>query len=630
MHNEMKNKVILEVCTISDKNAGNKAGLFRPLISGPHPMRFLMLLLGLVWLSGAVTPVRAATISWTFNTTCVTAPANTCPMTPAPFASAMISQYTLGTNTGNQVQVQLNFDPAYKSPQGGLGNYLLAFNLATGTPALTGFSSTFAANTITFLTGSSSTSMSALATNVMPSGTVTGVPGVTSYGTFGYGLLCENGSPKGNCNNGGFGGGNAGPLLFVITSTTQITPATLNTSNASGFFATTFLLNNGTAIGNVGARTSTPEPGGIALLGFAAAGFLAARWRKIRAHAIRYRMRPPGGLSLTGMVVAATLLAPPLSVAGQTEVSATPPRNNSGSIPIPDARMDPAPLYTPSTGHKFYRAGDAAWEGSDGLVAIVEGFNVRVEDIADAIAALPSEVRQIEMARLYPIVLERLVNRAVILSEAYNNGLDNDATVKRRMRLAANTALETAFLDRAAAGQITEAAIVARYKARFGNEEGIPEVRLRVIMHRTVDEAWATLAALKAGEDFIALAHARGIDPAGAHGGDIGFVRGERFNTLQRQTVELLSPGEHAAVPVPDRLGWSVVRLEERRMVPVPTLSQARDALDQELRNEFAEKMLASLRERHRIRRFNLDGSPLTLEQMEAAYNGQGIYQEKQ
>lgn len=613
---------------MSDKGARGKTGLFRPLINGSHPMRFLMLLLGLVWLSGAVAPVQAGTISWTFSTTCVTAPTNTCPATPAPFASATISQYTLGTNTGNQVEVQLDFNPAYRSPQGGLGNYLLAFNLASGTPVLTGFSTTFATNTITFLTGSTSTNMSALSTNVTPLGTVTGVPGVTSYGTFGYGLLCANGSPNGNCNNGGFGGGNAGPLKFVITSTTQITPATLNTSNASGFFATTFLLNNGTAIGNVGARTSTPEPGSITLLGFAAAGLLAARWRKIRSHATWRRMKPLTGLPLTGVVVMAALLAPPLSGSGQAEADAIPPETNGGSVPLPNARMEPASPYKPSPAHQFYQAGDAAWVGSDGLVAIVEGFNVRVEDIADAIAALPSEVRQIEMTRLYPVVLERLINRAVILSEAYNEGLDNDATVKRRMRLAANLALETAFLDRAAAGQITEAAVVARYKARFENEEGIPEVRLRVIMHRTIEEAWATLAALKAGENFIALAHARGIDATGAHGGDIGFVRGERFNTLQRQTVELLSPGEHATVPVPDRLGWSVVRLEERRMVPVPTFIQAREALEQELRGEFAEKKLASLRERHRIRRFNLDGSPLTLEQMDAAYNGQEIQPE--
>ncbi len=613
---------------MSDKGARGKAGLFRSLINGSHPMRFLMLLLGLVWLSGAVTPVRAGTITWTFSTTCVTAPTNTCPTTPAPFASATISQYTLSANTGNQVEVQLDFNPAYRSPQGGVGNYLLAFNLATGTPALTGFSTTFATNTITFLTGSTSTNMSALSTNVTPPGTVTGVPGVTSYGTFGYGLLCANGSPGGNCNNGGFSGGNAGPLKFVITSTTQITPATLNTSNASGFFATTFLRDNGTGIGNVGARTSTPEPGSITLLGFAAVGLLAARWRKIRSHATWRRMKPLTGLPLTGVVVMAALLAPPLSSSGQAEADAIPPKTNGGSVPLPNARMDPAPPYKPSPAHKFYKAGDAAWVGSDGLVAIVEGFNVRVEDIADAIAALPPEVRQIEMTRLYPVVLERLINRAVILSEAYNEGLDNDATVKRRMRLGANMALETAFLDREAAGQITEAAVVARYKARFENEEGIPEVRLRVIMHRTIEEAWATLAALKAGENFIALAHARGIDATGAHGGDIGFVRGERFNTLQRQAIELLSPGEHATVPVPDRLGWSVVRLEERRMVPVPTFIQAREALEQELRGEFAEKKLASLRERHRIQRFNLDGSPLTLEQMDAAYNGQEIQQE--
>ena len=259
----------------------------------------------------------------------------------------------------------------------------------------------------------------------------------------------------------------------------------------------------------------------------------------------------------------------------------------------------------------FYHAGEAANLSPEGLVGIVEGRNIRIEDIADAIAALPDQLREMPFDTLYPMMLEMLVNQAVLVQEATRLEIDNEPAVQRRMMKAAHQALEKEVLDRLAAGKLTEAATRARYDQKYGGRAGIAEVKIRIVTVKTFDEAAATIAALDKGADFASMARQRSIDPSARGGGDLGWVRRERLHPSQAEVVFALDAGAHAALPVRDRLGWSVVRAEERRLVPVPPYDLARPVLRQELLREIIGAEIAVLRASTRIKLFNLDGSRL-------------------
>ena len=284
--------------------------------------------------------------------------------------------------------------------------------------------------------------------------------------------------------------------------------------------------------------------------------------------------------------------------------------------------MPPLPAFRPNgKAFEFYHAGEAANLSPDGLVAIVEGRNIRVEDVADTVAALPDAMRELPYDTLYPMVLEMLVNHTVLAQEAIRQGLDNDKGVQRRMRMAGYLVLEKELLDRFVEGKITEIDLHRRYDDRYGGRPGIEEARTRVITLRTYDEAVEAIAALDHGSDFAAMARDRSLDPSRSRGGDLGYIRRERLHPSQAEAVFALEKGGHSVKPVRDNRGWSVVQVDERRMRPVPPYDEARAVLRQELMRELINEEIARIRAHTRFKQYNLDGSPLETDDRNAAWH---------
>ncbi len=314
----------------------------------------------------------------------------------------------------------------------------------------------------------------------------------------------------------------------------------------------------------------------------------------------------------------------PAETSRLAETSRPAPVSGGKRVPeaVPDAVLPPMPNFRQhGLPWIFYHAGDAANLSPEGLVGIVEGRNIRVEDIADAIAALPDAMRELPFETLYPMMLEMLVNRAVLVQEAARLEIDNEPATRRRMMRAAHQAMEKELLERLIASKLTEAAIRARYEQRYGGRAGIAELRVRIITLRGFDEAAAVIATLDKGADFASMARQTSIDPSARSGGDLGYVRRERLHPSQAEVVFSLDPGTHAPRPVRDRLGWSVVRVDDRRLSPVPPYEQARPALRQEMTREIIDAEITVLRASTRIRLFNLDGTALEPHDMDNAWH---------
>jgi peptidyl-prolyl cis-trans isomerase C len=244
-------------------------------------------------------------------------------------------------------------------------------------------------------------------------------------------------------------------------------------------------------------------------------------------------------------------------------------------------------------------------------VATVEGANIYLPEIGDAMADLPDEAREQAFEYLYPELLKRVVDTTALRLKGDRLGLDTDPDVRRRMVEAAYAALAKEVVRRAFQRELTEDRLQARYAERYGSKKGLEEVRLGVIVVSDPAQARAILGALHGGADFATLARERSNDPSGVVGGDIGFVRVDQLKPEQADAVQGLPAGGTAADAVKGPFGWEIFKVEERRVVPVPTFQQARSGLRQELAQEIVAHEIEQARAEVQVREYNLNGTPL-------------------
>ena len=247
----------------------------------------------------------------------------------------------------------------------------------------------------------------------------------------------------------------------------------------------------------------------------------------------------------------------------------------------------------------------------DPVVARVGSDEIHASELSEAAQALPEELRGMPPSSLYPILLDQLVDRQVVVIAARKQGLERDPAVQRMVARATDSALQNALLTREIAPTLTDDAIRARYERDMAGKSGEPEIRARHILVADEETANKVIAELKGGADFAELAKKYSTDPGAQSGGDLGFFkRGDMLPEFS-DAAFALKPGETTQTPVKTRFGWHVIQAEEVRTAPPPSFEQVRDEIRQSLIQEGVSRVLAAAKTGLPIEKFNPDGSPM-------------------
>ncbi len=247
----------------------------------------------------------------------------------------------------------------------------------------------------------------------------------------------------------------------------------------------------------------------------------------------------------------------------------------------------------------------------DPVVGSVDGRLIYLSDLGRSTRELPDDQRGLPFETLMPALIERMVDHTVLSIAARRAGLDKRPDVQRDMRAAAEAVLESAYLATLIPAQTDDAAVEARYNLLYANRPPADQVRARHILVGTEAEANAIIQDLKKGRDFATIARARSKDPDGATGGDLGFFNREQVSANFADAAFGLQPGQISQTPVQNEFGWHVLKVEERRLLAPPTLSEIRETLRKQLAEIATVKLLAEARNRVIVHRFNLDGTEM-------------------
>ena len=157
------------------------------------------------------------------------------------------------------------------------------------------------------------------------------------------------------------------------------------------------------------------------------------------------------------------------------------------------------------------------------IVARVDGVELHLSDVEAAQQTLPPQAQKLPLEQIYPMLLDRLVDGALITEAGRKEHLDQDPDVQSRLKRYEDRLIQEAYLNRAIKHVETDESLKTRYEKLLKEKPAQEEVHARHILLASEEEAKSVIAQLDKGADFTALAKKFSTDPSAAEGGDLGY-----------------------------------------------------------------------------------------------------------
>ena len=234
-------------------------------------------------------------------------------------------------------------------------------------------------------------------------------------------------------------------------------------------------------------------------------------------------------------------------------------------------------------------------EAQDPEVARVDGEPIFMSQVLEFAATLPVEY-QAQFEQVLPFIIDRLIEFRLLDRAAEGTGLAEDEEVKARVAQLTINVVREIYLQRYVAGEITDAALQARYEAHLAENPPAEEVSARHILVESEEDARAIIAELDAGGDFATLATDRSTGPSATQGGDLGYFTDGQMVPAFSEAAFALEPGSYTPDPVETQFGWHVIFVEDRRLQAAPAFEELEGQLSEELQRAAIDTLLADLR----------------------------------
>jgi peptidyl-prolyl cis-trans isomerase C len=245
------------------------------------------------------------------------------------------------------------------------------------------------------------------------------------------------------------------------------------------------------------------------------------------------------------------------------------------------------------------------------VVARVDGTELLLSDVEAAQQSLPPQAQKLPLEQIYPVLLERLVDGALITEAGRKEHLEQDPELQVQLKRYEDRLIQEAYLNRAIKAAESEGELKARYETLAKDKAGQEEVHAQHILVKTEDEAKSVIAELDKGADFGELAKKYSTDSSASSGGDLGYFGHDDMVKEFADAAFALPKGQYSKTPVKTKFGWHVIKVEDRRAGKPPSFEEAREQLSRDLAHEIIEAKLQDLRGAAKIEEFGLDGKPL-------------------
>jgi peptidyl-prolyl cis-trans isomerase C len=240
----------------------------------------------------------------------------------------------------------------------------------------------------------------------------------------------------------------------------------------------------------------------------------------------------------------------------------------------------------------------------DGQVITERDLDLAREDLADRLPQGASDAQKRDYLVGY------LADLRLGAKAAEEAKVGDTPEFKARLQYFRQKVLLDEYLSREAKKAVTTEAARKLYDDTTKGMTPEEEVRARHILVEQEDQAKAVLDRLRKGEDFAKIAAELSKDPgSGKEGGDLGFFTKDRMVAPFAEAAFKLAKGE-VSEPVKSQFGWHVIKIEDKRVKPLPAFEEVKGEIDAYLLRKGQQDVVLALREKANIERLDQPVEP--------------------
>lgn len=229
---------------------------------------------------------------------------------------------------------------------------------------------------------------------------------------------------------------------------------------------------------------------------------------------------------------------------------------------------------------------------ADTVVARIGDTEITLGHVIAVRQQLPEQYQQLPDEALFSGIVDQLIDQYLLAEEL----AELPADVALRMENEQRAIKAQEVIEQLVAEEIPDDALQTAYDETYGDVEPTTEYNASHILLETEEDAQAVVEELEGGADFAELAKEKSTGPSGPQGGELGWFGTGAMVPEFEEAVISLEAGTFSA-PVQTQFGWHVVRLNETREVPPPSLEETRDELGEIILQKRVQDKIEALRE---------------------------------
>ena len=236
----------------------------------------------------------------------------------------------------------------------------------------------------------------------------------------------------------------------------------------------------------------------------------------------------------------------------------------------------------------------------DKILAHVDGRAVHQWELNLAEDEIGEDLAQVAQGLRKAILLRYVIDTRLMAMAGSKAGLEKDQAFQRRLDYAKTRALRDTYFEKNIREAITDVQLRPIYEREIKKNKPTEEVKARHILVKKHEDALDLVERLNRGDDFVTLAKEKSEGPSGRNGGDLGYFPKGRMVKSFEETAFALKPGEISA-PVKSSFGWHIIKVEDRRMTPVPSFDDLKGRISAQLVQQKSRAVTKVLRESAKV-----------------------------
>ncbi|GAA5252335.1 foldase protein PrsA [Candidatus Rickettsia kedanie] len=190
------------------------------------------------------------------------------------------------------------------------------------------------------------------------------------------------------------------------------------------------------------------------------------------------------------------------------------------------------------------------------------------------------------------------VNNLLLKEEVAKSNITSSQAFQEKLENAKNQLAQQELLANYIKSNITDKMFDDEYNKYVGNLKGKEQIKVAHILVKSQKEANDIKTKLSKGGNFTKLAEESSLDKASAsNGGVIGYILlnqpGQLVPEFEKKAFALKV--NEVSTPVKTDFGWHIIKVLEKKPVPIPTKEEAKVTIDNILAAEVLKKYISDL-----------------------------------